>query len=51
MDVIGYFPELLLLVEIPLCLLIDHLFYSKINDRLHNFVLEQSHTTDLKLDR
>lgn len=51
MATIGYFPELLLLIEIPLCLLIDHIFYKHLNDRLHKFVLEQSHTEELKMDK
>ena len=51
MAVIGYFPELLFLVEIPLCMLIDQIFYRFIDDRLHKFVVEQSHSEDLKLNK
>lgn len=49
LDVVGYFPELLIILEILICLGIDQLFYKFVFDKLHKFVVEQSHTDELKV--
>lgn len=42
MNVIGYFPEILLVLEFGLCYGFDHLFYDKMMDRLGEFVRDQT---------
>lgn len=49
LDIIGYFPEILVVIELLLCLLIDQIFYKLLFDRLHKFVVDQSHTDELKV--
>ena len=43
LDVVGYFPEILILIEIGLCMLIDQIFYKCMDSSIRKFVVEQHH--------
>lgn len=49
LNIVGYFPETLVLIELLLCLLIDQVFYKLIFEKLHKFVVDQSHTDELRV--
>lgn len=49
LNIIGYFPEILVIVEVLLCMGIDQFYYKFMFGRLEKFVLEQSHTEELKV--
>ena len=43
MNIVGYIPEILIIVEILICLFIDFIFYNYLDDKIQKFTLEQSH--------
>lgn len=50
MDIVGYFPELLIILELGLCLLIDMIFFRCVNKSIDEFVKIRTHSSELKLD-
>lgn len=49
LNIVGYFPEMLIIVEILVCMGIDQLFYKVLFSRLERFVVEQEHSSDMKV--
>ena len=48
MDVVGYFPELLILIEILLCLLIDWIFVRFVDKRIEKFIVDYSFSEEFQ---
>ena len=51
LNIIGYFPEIMILIEVGLCMLIDQIFYKCMDSSIKRYVMEQNHSEEMKLDR